>query len=120
VAAAKYNLEIEQGATLRRVITYTDPDGALIDLTGSRVLWQIRDNPDAPVAILSFDSDNLTTGQSCGPLDATGTIDFSVSDEITSVLDFSLAQWDLVVESAGGERDRLLEGKATLDRGVTR
>jgi hypothetical protein len=120
VAAAKYDLLIEQGATLRRVIVYRDPNGAPIDLTGSRVLWQVRDHPESATTILSFDSDNLLTGQTCGPLDATGTIDFAVSDEVTATLDFTLARWDLIVESAGGERDRLLEGKATLDRGVTR
>lgn len=120
MSAAKYDLEIEQGATLRRVIVWRDPAGAAINLTGARVLFQVRDNPDAVSTHLAFDSAALATGMTIGPLNDTGTIDFTVSNAITALLDFTVGSWDLLVQSAGGQRDRVLEGRATLKLAVTR
>lgn len=120
MAAAKYDLVIEQGATLRRVIVWRDSAGAPIDLTGARVLFQVRANVAASTALIDFDSATLASGMTIGPLDDTGTIDFSVSDELTLALNFQTAAWDLFVESAGGEREKVLEGSVKLLRSVTR
>lgn len=120
MAAAKYDLVIEQGATLRRVIRYRDSTGADVDLTGARVRFQVRQNADSADTFLDFDSDNLQDGMTIGTLDDSGTIDFTVSGDLTALLDFTLARWDLLVITAGGETDRVLEGKASLDRAVTR
>ena len=120
MAAAKYDTEIVQGATFHRVIRYRDPTGAAIDLTGARVLFQVRKSADDATSFLDFDSDSLQTGMTCGALDDTGTIDFTVSGDLTALLDFRSAVWDLFVVFDGGEDDCLFEGKLNLRRAVTR
>lgn len=120
MVAARYDLEIEQGADLHRHIVWKDPDGVLIDLTGARVLFQVRKNADSADTFLSFDSDNLLTGQTIGALDASGVIDFTIAGELTKLLDFTVGDWDLFVVTSGGEDDKILTGRATLKRAVTR
>jgi len=119
--AATHNLTIEQGATLRRVITWKAPGGDLVDLTGARVEFQVRTSITASgPPLLKFDSDNLVSGMTIGPLDTTGVIDFRVDGSVTSGLSFKTGEWDLFVTLAGAERDKLLKGKVTLDPSVTR
>lgn len=118
--AAKYNLEIEQGATFRRIITWRDSDGALINLTGYQILFQVRRTLVSEDTLIDFDSSALATGQTIGPLNATGIIDITLSATLTGDLDFDNAKWDLVTVSPGSVRDRILEGVVNLDKAVTR
>ena len=116
----RYDTVIKQGTTFRRTIYYRDELGAIVDLTGARVLFQIRESADSADTLLDFDSDNLRDGQTIGPLNDTGTISFVVSGDLTAVLDFSLAVWDMYVVFPGGEDDCLFEGKISLKKAVTR
>lgn len=119
MAAARYDIAVEQGATFNRVITWLDPAGAPISLTGARVEFQWR-APDGP-PLVNFDSAALTAGLTLGhALDATGVINFSVSNTLTAALSFGSGAWDLFVTLAGGERERLLYGNVKLLRSVTR
>lgn len=121
MAAATHNLVIEQGSTFNLNITWQDPEGSPVDLTGYSIRMQAREDFDSPDPIIDFDSDNLSAGQTIGTLDATGVIDITLADEITAALDFDTkVLYDVVAESAGGEVYRVVQGKITLKKGVTR
>lgn len=117
MAAAQYTLNIEQHTDLNLYIVYSDA-GGLVDLTGARVLFQVKEATTSS-ALLSFDSANLTTGQTIGTLDAAGVINATVAGAQTALVDFSAASWDLFVVLAGGQDRKLLAGPATLTRAVT-
>lgn len=118
--AARHNIVIEQGATFPLHISWKDPAGDPIDLTGYRVRMQVREAPASTSPLVDFDSDNLGAGETIGTLDATGVIDIKLAPSVTTPLTFQTAEWDITVESAGGEVTRLLEGKASVSLGVTR
>lgn len=119
--ALKYTLVIEQGATFRRKVIWKDKTGALINLTGARVEFQVRETRVSPLTLIDFDSNMLTAGQSLGhALDATGIIHVVLSDTITSALNFTAGVWDMFVTIAGGERDKLFYGTSALKSAVTR
>jgi len=120
VTAQTYDLPIAQGEDLQLYIVWRDKAGALVDLTGARVLFQVRDAVDSADTLLDFDSDNLRDGQTIGPLNTSGVIDANVSGDITALLDFTLGKWDLFVILAGGQDKKLLKGKSSLERAVTR
>lgn len=117
MAAAKYDIVVEQAATFNRVITWLDSAGAPINLTGARVQFQWR-APDGP-PLVDFDSGALTTGLTITALNATGVINFTVSKDITAALSFGSGAWDLFVTLAGGVRERLLYGNVKFVRAVT-
>lgn len=114
----RYDLVVIQGATLSRSITWTDPVGVPVNLTGGRVEFQWRTPIGAPV--VDFDSSALTAGLTLDvPLGASGVIAFSVSKDITAQLSFPKAVWDLFV-TLPTRRKRLLFGSVLLVRAVTR
>jgi hypothetical protein len=118
--ASKHNIFIEQGSTFHLYLTWKDPDGTPIDLTGYRIRMQARQEPESAVKLLDFDSDALGAGQSIAALDATGAINITLAPSATSPLEFRGADWDLLAISSGGEATRLLEGKASVSLAVTR
>ena len=121
MAAAKYNLVIEQGTTFNRVITWVDPNGVPINITGAVVKFQFRHKVTDTAPFFSFDSSALTAGQSIGALNSTGVINFTLDDDITATFTFSGAVlWDMLVERPGDIVDRLLEGEVVLRPAVTR
>lgn len=117
---ARYDLSVDQGSTLRFQATWTNPDGSPVNITGYRVLFQIRLEPGSTATLLSFDSAALTAGQTIAPLGPTGLIDITVSDEITAALVAGVRVWDLLVESPAGVRDKLIFGRAIIRSTVTR
>lgn len=122
MAAYTYELVIEQGATLRRKLVWKDKAKVAIDLTGARVEFQVRPSSEdgkLQDPVIDFDSTALTTGQTLGPLDVTGVIEFAISDTITRALSFGTGQWDMFVTLAGADRDKLVKGPSSLDLAVT-
>ena len=49
--AVRYKLHIKAGATFEREFEYTNEDGTLFDFTGYSALMQIRETPDADLAL---------------------------------------------------------------------
>lgn len=118
--AKRYNLIFEQSATFQHTVTWKDPEGALIDLTGYRIRLQVRQDPDSATTLLDFDSDNLDVGHYISELDETGTFTIGLTPAVTGELSFTGAEYDLTATSPGGVVYRLHEGKATVSLGVTR
>jgi len=112
-----YNLVVDQDSTFRLNITWTNPDSTPINLTGARVLLQIRTVQER--LLVSFDSASLTSGQHLGALNSTGVINITLDDEVTKTLPAEPAVWDILVDLAG-VRDKLLFGNVSIRSTVTR
>jgi hypothetical protein len=118
---ARYDLYVKQGATLHRSITWKDPAGNPVDLTGARVTFQFRTTAGTSTVALSFDSAALVTGMTILPLNTSGVIDFTISSTITAGLVFNSAVWDMFVESPTIPKDCLIpESNVLLEKAVTR
>src|SRR5688500_18779593 len=113
MAPAQYDLRIDNGSTLRQSIEWKDSDGVPVNLSGYRVTFKIRSFVLSSEEIVSFDSDDLSTGQTLAPLGASGKIEFELSDEITTaeLIPPGIHAWDLFVESPAGEKDKLVFGQ---------
>ncbi len=136
MAAGKYSFSIEQGATYRFGIQYTDVSGSYIDLSGYNSSMQIRsdyaDNSNTLYTTINlFDvtsSVNISTGSymwfsgSAGvstSASISGSIEVYLHADTTKNFTFDEAYYDIELYS-GDEVYRLLEGVITNKKEVTR
>ena len=113
--AGLYNFAAEQGATLERVITYTDPDDAIINLTGYTAVMQVRPTAASATVILELSTgDGITINGSVGTL----TLLVSASD-MTAITPGNYV-YDLEITAPSGKVTRLIEGKFAVKAEVTR
>ena len=115
--AGTYNLTIEQGATLSRVLTWTDSNDALVDLTGYTARAQARDGYDSDTKVVDLTTENggITLGG------ALGTITLAMTATATAALSpMTDGRWDLELISAGGTVTRLVQGRCIISLEVTR
>lgn len=115
MAAGKYNLRIEQGATLDKLFTTVLPNGNPANYTGYTARMQIRkDWRDSTVALeLSTANGRIELG---GTL---GTVRLIVAAADTMALTRG-GVYDIELVSSGGVVTRFLQGKVILDPNVTR
>ena len=122
MAAAQYDLTVEQGATFRRSLSWVHPapgspaePGDAVDMTGATARMQVRLRVGAPV-MLEATTEN-------GRLAIEGNrIDILLSDEDTDSLERS-GVYDLEVEIPSGPMagvHRLIQGKVVVSPNVTR
>lgn len=114
--AGQYNFTIEQGATFTRVIIWKDENGNPVDVTGYVARMQIRKTKGDSKIILSLDSGDLG-GITLGTTD--GKITITIPADVTADLNFDSGVYDLELEKSGVVT-RLLEGRVTLSKEVTR
>lgn len=115
MAAGIYDIIIEQGATFTLSATWKDSAGAPVNITGYSARMQVRSNYDSEEALVSLVSPtNITLGG------ALGTILVTIIATDTQKLTIQDGVYDLELQSAGGVVTRLLQGKATISREVTR
>jgi hypothetical protein len=128
MAAGKYHLIIEQGATLNLEIQYKDSAGAPVNLTGYSGKMQIRsdyadNNPTTYITLSSsraLDGTGLDFSGSNGTTPPTsGSIGIYISAVSSSVFTFDTARYDLEITS-GSVVTRLLQGDVKLQKEVTR
>jgi hypothetical protein len=110
-------LTIYQGATFSETFTWVAGDTNIpVNLTGYSARLQVKDNYDGLV-ILEL---NTTNGGIVFPSPLTsGVINLFMSAASTSVLNFSMAIWDLILIASDGTVTRLLNGRMALSPGVT-
>lgn len=113
--AGLYNFLAEQGATLERVITYTDPDGVIINLTSYTALMQVRSTAASATVILE-----LSTGSGITINGAAGTLTLFVDATTMAALTPGSFVYDLEITSPGSVVTRLIEGKFVIKAEVTR
>lgn len=118
--AARYDFTIDQGSYWTRLITWKDADGDPIDLTGytARLQWRKRYEDDA---VLEITTEN--GGITLGGVDGTIQLDIFAGDTspITINGDTATFLYDLeMIPGSESTAHRLLQGKFTLTREVTR
>jgi len=109
--AYRYDLKIEQGATLVLDVACQDDLGRPMDLTGYSAAAQIRyrhSDPD-PAAVFSS-----TLGEE------PGVVSFSLSAQQTSALSRTYGVWDCELTAPDLTVQRLAEGKVSVTPEVTR
>ena len=115
MVAGKYDLTIEQGATLAQVFTWKDSAGVVINLTGYTARCHVRRRLEDTDKIMDLTTENggITLG---GVL---GTITLNASATVTAQLSGN-GVYDLEMISSGGQVTRLLQGKVSFNANVTR
>lgn len=117
MAAGKWNVTVEQGATWIRTITVKD-DGVGRDLTGYSIRMQVRQRPESNEVFLSL----ATGGNGITITDAENGI-FQLSLTATQTAALTAVggyYYDLELEDASGHVTRLLEGRFAVSLEVTR
>ena len=116
MAAATYDLYVEQGATYQLDITWKQPNDTPVNLTGYTARMQFRKNKNATEVLFSGTTSNgiITLGGTAG------TIAIRIPATTTDDFTFGCALYDLELESAGGIVYRLVEGSVEVSKEVTR
>jgi hypothetical protein len=125
MAAGKYNIVIEQGATYQIELQYKDSNNTPIDLTGYSGRMQIRPSIGSPTSYLylssslqpdgtglNFSGSNGTTPPS------SGSIGIFISATTSSLFTFTNGVYDLEIQS-GSIVTRLLQGNVQVSKEVT-
>jgi hypothetical protein len=116
MAAATYDLMIEQGTTWVRTLTLRNSDDALINLTGYSARMSVRQKIESTTTLL-----DLTVANGRVALGgAAGTIILTLTATETAALSFALAMYDIEMVSGAGVVTRLMRGRITLNKEVTR
>lgn len=69
MTAARWDITIEQGATFDETLTYTDPNGNLIDLTNCTAQMQVRATYGAAAPLVALtDTSGITLGGTAGTI----------------------------------------------------
>lgn len=126
MAAGKYNIVIEQGATYQVEIQYRDSNNVPIDLSGYNGRMQIRPSIDSTTVYVALSSSlnpdgtglNFSGSNGTTP-PASGSIGIFISAISSSLLTFPSGVYDLEIQS-GSIVTRLLQGNVQLSKEVTR
>lgn len=114
MAAGTWDIEIEQGATFARTLD-VKKNSVLLDLSGWDARMQVRPDAASSTVLLS-----LVVGSGLTLNGGAGQIVIEISAAQTAALAFELAHHDLEIVDGGGQVVRLLQGKVTLSKEITR
>lgn len=116
MAAGKYDIIIEQGATFTRVLTWK-PGGSTGNLTGMSARMKIKKLNGSLILSLTqtatANGDILTLGGTAG------TITILIKSATTTTMAFTQAKYDLELVDSLGAVTRLLQGLVEFNREVT-
>jgi len=114
MAAGLYDIIIEQGVTFQLSLTWKDSTASPVNLTGYSARMQVRETYESEDTLVSLVSPtDITLGG------ALGTILITIPAATTGLLSFVEGVYDLELIT-GSNVTRLLQGKATISREVTR
>lgn len=115
MAAGRYTVQAEQGATLALSLTWKDPDGNPIDLLGYTARLQVRRSATASGDPLleATDGNGITLGGE------DGVIAIEIPAETMADVPAGDLRYDLELDS-GSQVTRLLEGVFKVSPEVTR
>jgi hypothetical protein len=115
--AVLYNVVIDQGADWFLDVTYDNPDGTPVNLTGYTAALQLRSLPTDSTAVLS-----LTTGAGITITGATGLVSIHATATQTRAIDEGVYYYDLEISSNNNPAivTRLIQGQAEVSAEVTR
>jgi hypothetical protein len=118
MAAATHDITIEQGATWRLALTWMQPDGVTAyDLTGCKARMQVRSAHGTDILIDLTDEAGADGQIVLGG--ALGDIAIRIAPVASERLNVRKAQYDLVLQLASGDVERLLQGKVAVKPSIT-
>ena len=119
MAAGRYDITIEQGATFTLPISYKDSNDAVIDLSsGYTARMKIKESAGGTVISSTESADSPKNTLSIALAASGNNITVSMSATNTAALDFETAIYDLELVAASNV-DRIIEGRVKLSREVT-
>jgi hypothetical protein len=126
MAAGRYDITLEQGATFDLPLTYRDPAGNAVDLTGYSARMQVREAPASSVLVefnsaLSANGFILLSGSAEDREDgANGNLRIFLSAANAAALPRFAGRYDLELADGSGYVIRLLEGQFRVEPEITR
>lgn len=112
--AGRYDIKCDQGSTFRRVFTWKDSTGALINNAGYSAKMEVRPvTGGAPVLTASTANAKISLGGAAGTI----TVTFSATD--TNGVTAGFYAYDLEMTSGTGDITRILEGDFHMRKQVT-
>lgn len=117
ISVLKVDLRLNQGSKFEQPLVVRD-NGVTVDLTGYAARMQIREYKDSEDLLLELTTDNNRIAIT----PTLGLVTLVVPGAVTAALDFGDAFYDLeIVEpEPGAEPIRIMEGRVSLSREVTR
>lgn len=113
MAAGKYNMLVQQGATYNQSITLKNAaNTAPINITGCTVAAQIREQYTDATPVATF-ATNI-------PVGTDGVIQISLTPTQTSAITIERGVYDIEITYPGGTKDRILQGNVVISKEVTR
>lgn len=107
MTAGIYDFTIEQGTDFSKTLTWQNPDGTPINLTGWTAACQIRSR--AGVLIVDF----LISG-SIVINGTAGTVTLTLPNSVTTGLKFDTAKYDIKLTTSLSSKERLVQGIVRL------
>ena len=109
MAAGRHDFTVRQGETFTRAITYKNPDGTPVNLSGYTARMAVRKREGQGVLA----SPSITLGG------ASGTITPVIAASVTAAMPPGEHEYDLFVVSGGGVAACLLFGRFVVERAVS-
>jgi hypothetical protein len=122
MAAGKYAMLIEQGATLDLELLYKDSTNAPIDVSAYTGKLQIKSDyaDNSPTTYLSLTNPVVNgTGIDFATSGSAGVIGIKISSTDTNTLTFDTALYDFEITDTNSVVTRLLQGTVQLSKQVT-
>jgi hypothetical protein len=116
MSAAVYNFELEQGTSLVKSVVWKDSTGTPVPLTGFSARMQVRETIDSDEVLLELSTSNQKI--ELVPLLGKVTLRFSPLD--TSGAYWTKGRYDLELTSPSGTVTRIIKGKISLSKEITR
>lgn len=113
--AVEYDFEIEQGATLSKILNWKDKTGWPVDLSGYTAKMQVRKSVTSEEVLLTLSTANNTI-----KLSHKGQIEIYMSASATSSIAWTKGKYDLEITSPDGVVKRLIYGVITVSPEITR
>jgi hypothetical protein len=116
MSAAVYNFEVLQGTSLVKSVVWKNDTGTPVNLTGYTAKMQVRETADSEDVLLELSTalGNIQITPAQGKV----TLIFSPDD--TSGAYWTRGRYDLELTSGTGFVTRLIQGKFSLSKEITR
>lgn len=114
---AYLNLTIYQGSTFYKKFTWLESRNTPVDITGYTFRMQIRESIDSALVLAEFTSE---TGEFYLEDPAAGIFALEVPSTKTEEFTFESGVYDIECIFPDGRVSRIIEGKVSLSREVTR
>ena len=118
--AGKLNFKINQGETFKYTLKWLDANEFPVDMTGYNARMQVRSDIDATDVLLYLSSVDETRDGTITLNTETGEITLWIGATVTSAVTWESGVYDLEMWLNADEVTRLIEGRISVSKEVTR